>query len=317
MRTYPLSAVLVALMILSTPLGADVKTRQKDAVKFEGMTGRFMSMAGIGGDVTSTVAVRGSRMARSDDKSGQIIDLTEERIYQLDMKKKEYTVVTFDEMRAQLQQAREQLAAQTEETREETPAAAEEQEIEVDVDVTETGKTKSIAGYDTREVILTLTLREKGKTLEQGGGVVMTSDMWLAPKIAALDELAEFQRKFAQAVFGQAIGIDPRQANGISAIVPMFGAMAARMAEEGRKLEGTALLSTSTLETVKSEEQMKAAAEQQSGGSGGIGGLAGRFMRKSPQARSKTLTMTHEMQSVGTTVAETDVQIPDGFREKK
>jgi hypothetical protein len=319
MRLPARSAVLIILIFLSSQLIADVKTRQKDALKFEGMTGRLMSMAGLGGDMTSTVAVKGSRMANLDDKTGQIIDLAEERVYRLDMKKKTYTIVTFDQMRAQLEQAREQLAAQTQESNEEepSPAGEPEKEMEVDVDVQETGKTKSIAGHDTRQVILTITMREKDKTLEQGGGVVLTSDMWLAPRIEALDELAEFQRKFAQAVFGQAIGIDPRQANGISAIVPMFGQLAARMADEGRKLEGTALLSTSTLETVKSEADMKAAADEQSEEGGGIGGLAGRFMRRQPQARSKTLTMTHEMQSIGTSVTDADIQIPAGFKETK
>jgi len=62
---------------------------------------------------------------------------------------------------------------------------------------------------------------------------------------------------------------------------------------------------------------MKAAAEAQSGEGAGIGGLAGRFMRRQPQARSKTLTMTNEMQSIGTSVADTDIQIPAGFKEKK
>jgi len=253
MRIHRQAIIPIVVVLASIQLGADVKTRQKSAMKFEGMTGRVMSMAGIGGDATSTVAVKGSRMSRVEDKTGQIIDLAEERIYQLDIKKKEYTVVTFEELRQQMRQAREQLATQTqtEETREQTTDEPEK-EIEVDVEVQDTGKTKSIAGYDTREVILTLTLREKGKTLEQGGGVVMTSDMWLAPRIAALDELAEFQRKFALAVFGEAIGMDPGQANGISALVPMFGTLASRMTEESAKLEGTALLSTSTIETVKS-----------------------------------------------------------------
>ncbi len=320
MRIVPTLIVLAALILTSAQLGADVKTRQKDAIKFEGMTGRVMSMAGIGGDATSTVAVKGTRMATLDDKTGQIIDLVEERVYRLDMKKKEYTVVTFDQMRAQLQEARERLAEQTQQTSAEEPATEPqpEAEIEVDVDVRETGEHKSIAGHDTRQVILTLTLRQKGKTLEEGGGVVMTNDMWMAAKIDALDELAEFQRRFAMTVFGQALGIDPRQANGIAAIIPAFGTLATRMADEGQKLEGTTLLSTSTIETVKSEEEMKEAAEQ-SGGGGGIGGaLAGRLMRRGqPQARTKSMTMTHEMQSIGTTVTDADIQIPAGFKEKK
>ena len=40
--------------------------------------------------------------------------------------------------------------------------------------------------------MMTVTVREKGKTLEESGGMVLTSDMWLAPKIAAMKEVAEF-----------------------------------------------------------------------------------------------------------------------------
>jgi hypothetical protein len=57
-------AALVALTLVPAHVGADVKTRQKDSMKFEGMMGRVMSMAGVGGDpATSTVSVKGTRMA--------------------------------------------------------------------------------------------------------------------------------------------------------------------------------------------------------------------------------------------------------------
>ena len=36
----------------------------------------------------------------------------------------------------------------------------------------ETGQKKQIAGYDTHESVMTITVREKGKTLEEGGGLV-------------------------------------------------------------------------------------------------------------------------------------------------
>jgi hypothetical protein len=240
-------------------------------------------------------------------------------VYRLDVRRKEYTVVTFAEMRRQMEEMRERLAQQTAQAGEaDRPAGDASQDVEIDVNVQETGERKSIAGHDTRQVVLTLTLRQKGKTLEEGGGIVMTNDLWIAPAIAALDEVAAFQVKYAQAVFGTAVAVDPRQASGISALIPAFGSLAARLAEEGRKLQGTTLVSTTVIETVKSEADMKAAAEQ-SGGGGGIGGaLAGRLMRRgSQQPRSKTMTMTHEVLSVDTTVAADDVQLPAGFKEKK
>ena len=45
--------------------------------------------------VTSTVAVKGDRKATMNGETGQIIDLAEEKIYDLDLKKKSYKVTTF------------------------------------------------------------------------------------------------------------------------------------------------------------------------------------------------------------------------------
>jgi hypothetical protein len=312
-------AGLVAAALVAAPLSADVKTRQRDSIKFEGMMGRVMSMAGVGGDpATSTVSVKGARMSSIGDRAGQIIDLGEERVYQLDVRKKEYTIVTFAEMRRQMEEMRKRLSQQTTQAGEaERPAGGAGQDIEIDVNVQETDQRKSIAGHSARQVILTLTLRQKGKTLDEGGGIVMANDLWIAPSVAALDEVAAFQAKYAQAIFGSAVAVDPRQASGISALIPAFGALASRLAEEGRKLQGTTLASATVIETVKSEADMKAAAEQ--GGGGGIGGaLASRLMRRgNQQARSKTMTMTHEVLSVDATVTAEDVQLPAGFKEKK
>ena len=46
--------------------------------------------------------------------------------------------------------------------------------MEIDFDVKNTGEKKTINGFDTHEVVMTITVREKGKTLEQSGGMVVT-----------------------------------------------------------------------------------------------------------------------------------------------
>ena len=61
--------------------------------------------------------------------------------------------------------------------------------MEIDFDVKSTGQTKTINGFDTREVIITVTAREKGKKLEDSGGVVMTVDNWLTKSQPALKEI--------------------------------------------------------------------------------------------------------------------------------
>ena len=77
--------------------------------------------------------------------------------------------------------------------------------MEVDVDLKNTGETKVVNGFDTRRAVLTITMREKGKTLEESGGMVVTSDMWMTPQIEAMKEVAEFDLKYAQKVYGNVL----------------------------------------------------------------------------------------------------------------
>ena len=60
---------------------------------------------------------------------------------------------------------------------------------------------------------MTVTVREKGKTLEESGGVVMTANSWLGPAIPAMKELAEFEMKYWKAIAPEAAG-DVRRTDG-------------------------------------------------------------------------------------------------------
>ena len=88
---------LIAAAIFAPAIHADVKTKEKTQVKFAGMLGRIVGMAGGGAakdGLTNSVAVKGNRMATFNDQNGQIVDLSEEKIYNIDFKKKEYRVYT-------------------------------------------------------------------------------------------------------------------------------------------------------------------------------------------------------------------------------
>ena len=102
---------------------------------------------------------------------------------------------------------------------------------------------------------------------------------------------------------------------------PSFKEMSDRMVAEAKKLEGTALATTSTLEAVKSAEQMKQAssAPAHSGGGGLMGRLASRMAPKpgGGEARTKVFTAGSEMLSIESAVVDSDVAIPVGFKEKK
>src|SRR5437762_11910199 len=130
---------------------------------------------------------------------------------------------------------------------------------------------------------MTVTVREKGKTLEQGGGMVTTSDMWLAPKIAAMKEIADFDMRYAQKLYGTMIaGVSAEQMAAAMAMYPMMKDALGKMTAEGGKTEGTPIQTTTTMDAVKSEAQI--ADEARAGADDskpapprGAGGLAGGF----------------------------------------
>lgn len=323
-RLVRMALVAVPLVALAAaPVFAEVKTRDKTTLKFEGRLLNFFLGKAAKEGIESKVAVKGNRKAMINDRTGTIIDLSEEKVYELDIKKKTYTVTTFEELRRRMREAAEKAEK---ESQKEDPGQAQEQqkptkEYEVDFDVKETGQKKQIAGYDTHEAIATVTVREKGKTLEDGGGMVMTSDMWLGPKIPALNELVDFDVKYAKALQGpEAFTMSAEQMAALLKMFPLFGKASDRLQKEGGKLAGTPLETTLTVESVKSKQDLEAAQKQGSGGSGGgIGGLLAKKVMKQepPKARSTFMTTHDEKLEIATSVPAEDVAIPADFKEKK
>ena len=77
-------------------------------------------------------------------------------------------------------------------------------------------------------------------------------------------------------------------------------------------MTGTPLSTTSVLETVKSQEQVASAPAASGGGISGM--LARRMARGSSEPRTTTLTTTHDMLTIGTSVSADDVAVPAGFK---
>jgi hypothetical protein len=323
MKRWILSSttLLAAVALVTVGVRADVKTTEHTTLKFEGMMGAIINrMAGGSDGITSTLALKGNRLARTTGSTGQIIDLGEQKVYTLDIKKKEYRVMTFAELRKQMEEARADMEKRQQEMSKEDQAKAEEaaKQLEFDVKVDRTNEHKSVAGMDTQQAVLTITMRQKGTTLEEGGGLVITNTMWLAPHVAAMDDIRDFNMNYFQADYGGVwTGMDLQQMNAVSALLAGFGPAMERMGTELRKLQGTPLATTMVVEGVKSAEQMKAA-QSSGGGGGGIGGmLASRMMKRQTEQRTKALTSTNETLSIATTASADDVAIPAGFKEKK
>ena len=307
------------LTLLAAPALADVKTRDKGQVKFEGMLGTMMRMFGgkaLSEGIVSTNAVKGNRKATLNDMTGRIVDLDEQKVYDLDMKKKNYTVTTFEQLRQKLREAQDRAAKEGKEAPgEPTQPSTTDKQFEFDFDVKETGQTRAIAGHDARQVIMTVTVREKGKTLEESGGVVLTTDSWLGPDIPALKELAEFEMKYWKAIAPESALVSAEQMAAIAAMYPMIKPAMDRINQEKVNLKGTPLATSMTFEGVKSKALVEEQSKSSSGG-GLSGMLARKIAKKDDKPRATIFTMNTETLEIATAVGATDLDIPAGFKVK-
>jgi hypothetical protein len=316
-------------------VGADVKTQERTQVRFEGAIGKMVNMFGGRGareGITSTVALKGQRMLSITGDTGEIIDLAEEKVYALDLKGKSYSVMTFAEMRKRMEEAmakaeKDAAAAKPEA---EKPASDEpKKEFEVDFTIVNGNGAKQVAGTDTKESVATITVREKGKTLEEAGGLVLETHLWMAPKVPALQELADFRMKYAQKVYGPMMAQAAPNMTQAMAMYPQMKDAMAKFADEAKKLNGTPLLTEMIfIAAVPPGSQSEQKAEPAPGLGGLLGGL-GRFRKKGNEApapapaaaatapgRATVLTTTTETLQITPSATDADVALPAGLKLK-
>jgi hypothetical protein len=73
---------LALVGVCAHSIHADVRTDEKSRIEFAGMMGRMVNLFGgksAREGVTSSIAVKGDRLAKTNDATGQIIDLAERR----------------------------------------------------------------------------------------------------------------------------------------------------------------------------------------------------------------------------------------------
>lgn len=328
---------ITGLLFSAAGAAADVKTQEKTQVKFEGMLGRVMGLFGgkaAKEGLVNTVIVKGDRKATFGDSAGEIIDLAEEKVYEVNLKDKSYKVVTFAEIRRKLQEAARKAEEDARKMEDRDKKDPDQKEMTIDFDVKNTGQKKSVNGFDCRQMIMTIAVHEKGKTLEQAGGMVMTVDSWMAPRIDAVKEIAEFDLRYARKL-SEDLTLTAGQ--GLLQAMAMYPGLKQAMAKfqaERVNLDGTPVQSITTMHTVMTPEQAQQAkredADRPAGPGGVVGGMLGRFGRKkaeepkeqpaaaAPAGPNRTLfmTSTSDVLSVSTAVSAQDVAVPAGFKQK-
>jgi hypothetical protein len=318
---------VIMLALATTPLTADVRSQERTRVQFGGALGKMAAMfsgKAAKEGLTSEVAVKGDRKLTRTDQRGQLIDLAEEKIYEIDFAARSYKVSTFAELRKKMEEARakakEQMASA-----QGTKQGEPQKKMAIDVVSKETGEKKAVNGFECRQVITTVTMHEEGKTLEAAGGMVLTLDSWLTSSIPAMKEASEFDRRYFEKLSGMDAAAAAQQMTAALAMFPGLGEAVARARVEGAKIDGTPIMTTMNVEAVKNPEQMTKESEQQQDSGGGLGGMLARKMMKKkqpeggeagPANRASVMTTTHEVLSVSTDVPADAVAIPEGFKDK-
>ena len=184
--------------------------------------GAMMSMMRIAGafskkakePIQSTISVKGDRMVHRTGDTASVIDLSSGTITHIDFQKKQYSVMTFEEMK----QLMEQMAQKAQKGQK-----GDQAQMKFKVSANATGKTKQVAGLEAKEMILTMQMEATDKDSGQKGGMTVTTDMWIASGIPGYQEVREFQRRMAEKLNwtpgGNMFMSDPKVSEGMAEVL--------------------------------------------------------------------------------------------------
>lgn len=260
------SGCIVAAFV-STLGFADVT--HEEETKMGGLAG----IATFGRAMKTKTEVSGDFMRTETSSDVTLVDLSQEKVFTLDPKKKTYTVTTFAEMRERLESAME--TGRMTQDQNQDPAQGAEAGSDVsattDVRVTETGRTETIDGHDCRQFLLELDVTLESEQQGQSGTMTMLTELWVAKDVPGMDEVQDFQRRMAEklgtpALAKQMFGGDGPQQNPFGGEVDME-----RMAAEMQKIDGFPL--RTVVYFGSGDAARKEAMGEKPAGGGGFGAL--------------------------------------------
>jgi hypothetical protein len=354
-RTFLVAATLPSLL-----MAQGVVVQSNSDVRLFGALGSIASMAARmgGGDMhnmPSTTYIAGHKMKVESPNNATILDADAGRVTTIDMKQKSYTSMTFAEMAAMMQQAKQ--SAQQEMKTEKAKAAAKDPtapqgdvNVKYKVAVDRPGQHDKVAGYDAERVFITITLEGEAtpqdEKTEQVGSLVLLMDQWMskdAPQIAATQD---FQRAY-MAKAGDAFRAQTQGLQAAFASDPRIKDGFAAAAKELAKVPGISLRSVTYVALVPPNLTFDrnlvlgdasnqaaadaAAAKDDKPKQGGLRGMFGALKSAAEDANKKAdkssgsappkqvtmMSVTNQVTSITTGVPAGTFDIPAGFREIK
>jgi hypothetical protein len=223
------------------------------------MAGTFSKQARqLSDPIVYSVYLQGNRMARVSTLNTEIIDLDAETVTTIDHGKKQYTVVTFEQMKRQMEKAAAKMQEEQAKQQKKQPDTASDTKLEFDVKVHETGATKDIAGLATKESILNLTMKATDTKSKESGSLAMTTDMWLAPEVPGYSAVREFYVRFASKV-GMMVG--ESFSRSLAAMPAGMGEGTATLVKEMSKLQGVPVMQVMRVGSSLNGQPLPAASE--------------------------------------------------------
>lgn len=134
----------------------------------------------------TTVAVKGNRMVHLGKDRASVIDLDSETITEINFPKKTYSVMTFAEMKQAMEQAMQQMQDKKKDVN-----------ADFKLDMKATGQSKQIAGFEAKEMLMTMQMEATDQKSGNKGGMLINTSIWIAPSVAGYDEVREFHKKMA------------------------------------------------------------------------------------------------------------------------
>lgn len=328
---------LAAALVVPAVALAGVKTEERTQVQFTGLLGGLMGHFGgkaAKEGLSNTVAVVGDRRLTLNEESGEIVDLAEGKVYELNVKDRTYEVATFEEIKKRFEEQREKAQKEAEkaqkeqakQTKQEPPKEGEAPQFDVDVRVSRTGEKRTIAGHEAAQWITRISVYPKGSSLQQSGGMAIVNEQWLAPDVPELKEIADFNLRYAQKmadVFGFDAARMKASAEQMAALLASHpGLMQAleKMKAEGAKVEGTPLATILSINLIRSAQEVAKAEKSDQDISGVSGFLAKKLMKKASgdptQPKQALMTTTIEMLKIVPEATAADVALPAGYKQK-
>ncbi len=212
--------------------------------------------------VTSTVLVKGNRKAHINTDSTEIIDLDKETVTRIDHRKKQYSVITFQQMKQELEKA----SSETEKNRAQQPAGtepaakADQPEMNFKVNVRNTGASKQVAGLDAKETILTMALQGEDKKTGQTGALDITNDMWMTPEIPGYGEVRDFDLRWGKKM-GIMLNAALNSSTSMATMQPGSVKGMSEMTKEMSKMKGVPVLQVMRMGSTADGQPLPAASE--------------------------------------------------------